>query len=289
MSLRYLKERILWRSDIWLPLIAVGLSLLVLWLIHPLSAPFHFNAGHDFMILYGSASALHDHKNPYNRSILLPYIEKTGIPRFALVSGDGQLSQPYVYPPLFAWLAIPLTYLSPSSALLVWRVISAVGIFAGTYGLTAPLRAEAAIFGTRLRRLVLAALVLLAPMTVYGLYWGNPVALVYTALGCAVWALARGERWADITAGALMTVTLLKPQLALPLAVLAVACFLHESGAGERWRRIGFGFFGMCLFLLLLDLLATGPTLLVEWPRAILLLSQLAQFQPDMPSLLGLF
>ena len=276
------------RAGIWPLLLALALSVLVLWLLRPLTDPLQANAGHDFMIIYGAARVLRDHRNPYDPAILLPYVHMTGIPLNYLLNGSHQLDQPYAYPPLVAWLVVPLTYLSPPAALFVWRLIESAGMLAGTYGMTAPFRNMSAIFSTRPRRLAFACLVLAAPMTVYGLYWGNPVALVYAALGGAVWALARGETWSDIAAGALMSVTLLKPHLALPLAILAAGCFLQGGDAWQRRRRVGYGFLGAILLLLAIDLLATGPMLLLDWPRSILFLSHLAQSQGDMPSLLGL-
>jgi hypothetical protein len=266
---------------------ALGVTLLVVWLVRPAANFLHPNTGHDFMLIYAAANALRHAQNPYDPATLLHYTLMAGMPLHFLVS-SGQFDQPYVYPPVFAWLALPLTHLGPSRALLVWRVLSAGAVLAGTYGLTAPWRQTAAVFATRWRRLVLALVVTAAPLTLYGLYWGNPVLLVYAAMGGWVWALSRQQQRWDVAAGVLMSVALLKFQLALPLAALAAFCLIRGEDAWARRRRVAYGFVGACACWLALDLLVTSPALLLAWPRSILDLSHITQQFPDMPSLLGL-
>src|SRR5262249_54074396 len=78
--------------------------------------------GHDFLLLYAAAHALRDHHNPYDAAIFLRYAQAAGVPSIYLADRAHRLSQPYVYAPLFAWLVMPLTYLKPLTALLVWRI-----------------------------------------------------------------------------------------------------------------------------------------------------------------------
>ncbi len=290
MSVRFpwKKVRTFARLSRWLLLLSLGLSMLALWLMYPLAVALSANAGHDFFLVLAAAKALHDHQNPYDPFVIVRYAHASGMPLGYLITQAHQPKQPYVYPPLLAWLVTPLTYINPAQALAVWRVLSSGAILVGTYGLTAPWSKQAQIFDPRTRRLLLGVLVLLAPVTVFALYWGNPVALVYGALGAGIWALARNQAWSDIVAGALMSVTLLKPQLALPLAVLAALCFLQDADAWQRrWRMLS-GFVGATALLLLLDLLVTGPQMLLDWPGSILYLAHLSNGQPDMPSLMGL-
>lgn len=276
------------RAGLWSLLLALGLSIALLWTLQPLEHGYAPNAGHDFILLYAAAHAIRDHHNPYDPATLLRYAHMSGMRIIYLVDRSHHMNQPYVYPPLFAWLVIPFTFLSPARALVAWRVVCALGVFAGTYGLTAPWRNEVGVLRTRTRRLLFAGLSVVAPVTIYGLYWGNPVELVYAAMGGWVWLLSRRGKWTDVAAGVLMSVSLLKPQLALPVAALSAGCFLWGADAMRRRWRVAKGFFGASVLLLLLDLLVTGPALLLAWPRSILYLARMTDTQSDMPSLLGL-
>ena len=274
---------------VWGLLLALGLNALLLASLRSLAVANAPNRGHDFLLLYSAAHALRDHQNPYDPSTMLRYAQASGLPLLYVVDGSGRLNQPYVYPPLFGWLVSPLTLLRARQALLVWRVFSAACVFAGTYGLSAAWRDEVSLVRTRARRLLVSGLSMVAPVTVYGLYWGNPVLLVYGAMGGWVWLLSRRGKRTDLAAGALMSVALLKPQLALMLALFSAACFLRGEGARQRMRSVGKGFAGAALVLLALDLLTTGPgLLLVDWPRSVRSLAGMTSLQPDMPSLLGL-
>ena len=53
-----------------------------------------------------------------------------------------------------------------------------------------------------------------------------------------MWALRRGHARSDVLAGALMTGALLKPQLAFPLAIIAVFCLVQGPDAWVRRRRV---------------------------------------------------
>ena len=269
-------------------LLWLGLLLLALVMIYSQAGVVEPNAGHDFILLLSAAQAIRGNLSPYDPFVIVHFASLDGVPLYHLLNG-GRATQPYVYPPLFAWLVQPFTHLNTVSALWLWRALSACAIFLGTYGLALTWRKESDLFSTRSRRLMIAALVTLAPLSVYGLYWGNPAALVYAALGVAIWALTRNQARFDVIAGVIMTVLLLKPQLALPLGLLAALCFLQGSDAWQRRRRVFAGFVGATVLLLAADLLVTGPQMLLDWPRSILYLEQFSNGQPDMPSLIGLF
>jgi hypothetical protein len=135
---------------------------------------------------------------------------------------------------------------------------------------------------------MLAAVVTLSPLTMYVIYWGNPVVLSYAAMGGWIWALNRNDRRGDILAGGLMLGALLKPQLTVPLALAAVWCLVRGSNTGSRRKRIALAFAATSGCALLVDILATGPGMLVAWVESVRLLSGMVYLQPDMPSLIGL-
>jgi Glycosyltransferase family 87 len=269
---------------------AILFSLATLRMLFSLANTHHLNAGHDFRILYAAAVTLRLHQNPYDPAVLLPHIIATGLPRLFLVDANGVLNQPYVYPPIFAWFVIPLTYLSPTRALLVWRILSALCVFAGTLGLTAAWNSTSGLrpFGSRTHQVLLAALLVCSPVAVYVYYWGNPTVLVYAAMGGWSWLLTRNRPLADTLAGVVMTLALLKPQLALPLAALATFSLIRGPGATTRRWCIARAFGVACVALLGLSALLVGPTLLLDWPRSVAYLSGMIYTQPDMPSLIGL-
>lgn len=275
------------RVTLWL-LACLTLSLISLWLLRPILNQVHQNTGHDFILLYAASQALRAHQNPYDLNVFLNQASAAGIPRNFLIY-HGQMNQPYVYPPLFAWLITPLTYFAPLRALLIWRVFSLACIFVGTLGLEAAWTATPGgwVFASRFNRIILAALVTTSPMALYGVYWGNPVVVAYAAMGGWVWALSRNRPRTDILAGILMTGALLKPQLTVPLAVLAALCLIQGTDARSRRTRVALSFAAAAVALLVLDVVLTGPDLLVAWPQSVLYLSGQIYTQPDMPSLIG--
>ncbi len=268
--------------------IALAASLLNLPPLLAIANHVHANTGHDFLLVFAAAAAIRDHQNPYDAATFLRYALATGIPRVLLVNSQGVLGQPYVYPPLFAWLVIPLTSLSPHSALFVWRIVCMGSIALGTMGLMTPWARERAsgVLASRANRLLLAALVTTSPMAFYCIYWGNAVAISYAAIGASVWALSQRSQRADVLAGVLMAGALLKPQLTLPLALLGVVCLARGKNFSTRVKRIALGLGVTTGLLLVLDVLVTGPALLLAWPGAVRSLTTVPQ--PDMPSLAGL-
>src|SRR5262249_43759528 len=115
----------------WAFAAALMLSLVALWLLIPLMNSWNINAGHDFLLLYAAPTAWSTEKTPSNHTILPQQAPPAGIPSRYLLA-DGRLNQPYVYPPLFAWLVSPLTNLAPQTALFAWRLLSAASVFLGT-------------------------------------------------------------------------------------------------------------------------------------------------------------
>lgn len=270
-----------------------GAAVLALALLPALAylAPMQLeNAGHDFFLLYAAARILHAHHNPYDAALMLREAVSVGLHRTYLVDHQtGDMNQPYVYAPLVAWLIGPLTLLDPTPALILWRMLSLASVFVGTLGVLAPWANSTShrLFAPLRNRLLVATLVTISPLTLYGLYWGNLALVVYGAMGGWLWLLSRNHPRADVLAGAVMSAALLKPQLALPLAGLAFLCLVRGPDAAPRRRHILVGLLASSAGLLLLDVLATGVDLLVAWPQSVLYLSRMALDQTDMPSLIG--
>ena len=275
------------RRSTLLLIVSLAASFLGVWALYPLTFPVQTNIGHDFKLLYAAAQMMRAHQNPYDA---VAFLHRVVADNVQYVASHGQLTQPYVYPPLFAWGVIPLTYLSSQEALLAWQILSLVCVFLGTLALTSlwAFTPGARFFANRANRVILAALTATAPITLYAVYWGNPVVLVYGAMGGWVWALRRGHARSDVVAGTLMTGALLKPQLALPLAIIAVFCLVQGPDAWVRRRRVALSFGITLVALLTLDLLFTGPSLLLAWRQSVMSLSQMIFYQTDMPSLPGL-
>jgi Glycosyltransferase family 87 len=246
------------------------------------------NAGHDFRLIYSAAHALWLHHNPYDPGVFAKQALDDGMPRQYPLD-KGTLSQPYVYPPIFAWLLAPLTLFKLETALFLWRALSVLLVFLGTFMLIWARPSDGvAHFVSKRDCVILSAVLAASPLTAYAIYWGNPVVLVYAALGGWVYALQKRSTQWDFVAGALMGVSLLKPQLALPLALITFACFARGDDTQHRLRSIFFGFGTFIGAFLALDILVTPPSLLVAWPRSIVYLSKQLSLQPDMPSLYGL-
>src|SRR5260221_2474391 len=284
---RVLLRRI--RSSTWLLIALQILALAGLAKVYYLTFPVQSNSGHDFRLLYGAAQLMRAHQNPYDAATFQHQVVADGMP-IGYLMFHGELGQPYVYPPLFAWLVIPFTYLSILRALFAWRVLSCLCVFAGALGLTSLWDSApgARFFDGRANRVLLATLAASSPLALYAAYWGNPVVLVYCAMGLWAWALKRNNARADSLAGVLMSVALLKPQLAFPLTVFAVFCLIQGQGAWARRLRVALSFGAALVVLLALDILITGPSLLLAWPASGSTLSQLIYLQTDMPTLAGL-
>ena len=276
------------RPSTWLLMATLAASFVGVWALYPLTLPGQLVSGRDFKLLYAAAQMMRAHQNPYDAVGFLRQLVADNVPQ---VASHGQLTQPYVYPPLFAWVLIPLTSLSSQEALLAWRLLSLACVFVGTLGLTSLWASTPGVpfFESRANRVLVAALTATSPLALYAIYvWSNPVVLVYGAMGGWVWALRRGHAGSDVLAGVLMTAAFLKPQLAFPLAIIAVFCLAQGQDAWARRRRVAIGFGTTFAALLTLDLMFTGLPLLPAWRQSVVSLSRLIFYQSDMPSLAGL-
>jgi hypothetical protein len=124
--------------------------------------------------------------------------------------GQGFYWSPFLNPPPLVWLATPFTLVPFSSAIVLWTGLLVAATLL-TWYLVAP--------GGRLVRAAHLALWFGLFPVAFGLMVGQPVALVAVAVaGC--WWLAERDR--PVLAGVVLSVTTIKPQVALlvPLCLL---------------------------------------------------------------------
>jgi glycosyl transferase family 87 len=127
--------------------------------------------------------------------------------------GDGER---FLSPPPAAWLLVPLTLVGPGAAFFVWLFLS-VAALAGAWWLAAP-------GAGRLRVLWLLGAAAWYPV-LYSLSLGQPVILVLLGV-VACWRLAEAGK--PYLAGAVLSLSVLKPQVAIAVPVVLLV-------AG-RWR-----------------------------------------------------
>ena len=143
----------------------------------------------------------------------------------------------FVSPPPFAWLVLPLASLGPAVATYAWLVISAAAL-AVAWWVAAP-------GGGPTRALWLLAAAAWYPV-LYGFSLAQPD-LVLLMLVAVAWRLAEGKR--DYAAGALLGLTVIKPQLVMLLPLVLVI-------AG-RWRIVA-AWAGVAAALAAVSLLVVG-------------------------------
>lgn len=181
-------------------------------------------------LLRSNAHALYDHMA--QREVESPMI---GGGAFSLPGQHGLL--PYFSPPWVAMLALPFTFLGDVTGGRVWSLVQLVCLAIGIAMLTSP------------RRRLVALPALASFPTVSMVLNGQLDGLVVVGLG-AWWALVRHNR--HTLAGLALTLTLVKPQLVLVLA-LFILC-------ERRWRE-GLGWLGGAAVLILATSLVDGAWL----------------------------
>jgi glycosyl transferase family 87 len=133
--------------------------------------------------------------------------------------GPGFYWSPYLNPPPLAWLATPFTLLPFPAALVAWSALL-IGAALLAWHLVAP--------GSPLVRLAYLALWLGVFPVAYGLLVGQPVVLVAASVAVAWWLMERNR---NVAAGLMLSLIVLKPQVAL----LVPACLLVAG----RYRVFG--------------------------------------------------
>jgi alpha-1,2-mannosyltransferase len=156
--------------------------------------------------------------------------------------------QPYLNPPVMAWLVLPLSFLPFLAAHVIWTLI----LFAALAGAWWLLKPE----GETPRILWLLGFLALFPAA-FSIGIGQPQALVLLALALAVRLRERGhEGWA----GAVLAAVWLKPQLAFLLPVALVGA--------RQWRML----FGLAIaggVVGAAQLVALGPSGVEQYLRVL--------------------
>ncbi len=125
--------------------------------------------------------------------------------------GPGFNPQPFISPPPLAWLVTPLLALPFAVALVFWTLLL-LGALVLTWHLLAP--------PGRLAKAAHLALMLGLFPVAFGLMVGQPGALIAAAVAASWWLMCRDRL---VLAGLVLSLTILKPQLALlvPICLLA--------------------------------------------------------------------
>jgi hypothetical protein len=229
--------------------------------------------GGDFALNVTGALVTRAAGNPYDQSQIIA-AQRTFFPRQGIRTFQDRLTKLLTwqgYPPLYFWLLQPVT-------VLPFKVIGSIWI-AALYGLMGlGFFCILGFFGWR-RRLVPTMLFMCMPQVMLQAYYGNPEALVFAVIGCALVL----QRRLPLLGGALMSLAWLKPQMGVP-AILLIALFY----VADR-RRFLLGLTLGTAGLVLVDLLATGIHPLFAWIREMRSVSQIAGGQPNMIPLVGLY
>jgi hypothetical protein len=228
------------------------------------------NLGGDFALFLSGARVMGSGGNPYDQHVLYQnerqMLRRDGVrpPAFDPFMRVGN-------PPLLFWALQPLTKVSFGPIAIAWS--------ATMYALCALAFLGCLSFLGWRRRWFPLVLYLAMPQTIYAAYYGNVDGLVVVGLGCSV-AIVRRSPFA---AGALLSLALLKPQVALAGAGL-IMLFLSTA----RLRSIA-GFFSATVLAFLLMLITTGSASIGWWLGALTRYSQRLGDQPDIASLSGLY
>ena len=226
--------------------------------------------GGDYALLLSGAEVLQSGGNPYNQQVLYR-AEKQ------LLRNDGMSAprfDPYMRvgnPPWLFWAMGPLTGASFRASAKLWSLGMYFVLALGFLGCLIRM-------GWRRKWLPLL-LFLTLPQTIYAAFYGNVDALVFAALA---WSAALTRR-RPLAAGVLLSVTFLKPQVALPGAVLIVLFLSPNRG------RVIVGFIAATIVLFVLTLGTTGFESVGWWLQALTDYSQRLGVQPDIASLSGLY
>ena len=163
-----------------------------------------YGVRNDFRLMYGAALAALRDGYPHLYDLAAQKAAVEGL-------GRGFYWSPYLNPAPLAWLATPFTLLPFGVAIWLWTavLVAAAGL---TWWLAAP--------GSGLARYAHLALFVGLFPTAFGLMVGQPAALVAAAVALSWWLASRKH---DTVAGLVLSVMVIKPQLALlvPLCLLA--------------------------------------------------------------------
>jgi hypothetical protein len=226
----------------------------------------------DYTMFVSAAQVLKSGADPYNPSVLYSAEARMMHRLGRSMTTGSQKSQVRVgNPPLLYWAMRPLTGASfvPAAlaSLLGLYVLSAVGFLA-------TLR----YFGWN-KTVLPTFIFLLMPQVVLGAFYGNPIGIVFAAIGLSV-PLSRRH---PALAGALLSLAWLKPPVALPIVLLLGLFHVRTP------RAFAAGFWVASLGLLLLTIVTAGAPSMGLWIHGLLRYSNDMAIQPDVISLDGLY
>src|SRR2546425_1596202 len=154
----------------------------------------------DFRLIYGAA--LDGWNNGY------AHLYDLAAQKAAVESlGPGAYWSPFLNPPTLAWIATPFLAIPFEAALFLWTLLIAAAALLA-WRLVAP--------GDGLIRAAHLALFLGLFPTAFGLMVGQPVALVAAAVAGSWWLAERNK---PVIAGLVMSLTAIKPQVALLIPI----------------------------------------------------------------------
>ena len=154
----------------------------------------------DFRLMYGAALAGLRDGYPHLYDLAAQKAAVEGL-------GPGFYWSPFLNPAPLAWLATPFILLPFGIAIWLWTAVL-VGAAALAWWLAAP--------GSGVARYAHLALFLGLFPTAFGLMVGQPAALVAAAVALTWWLASRRH---DVAAGLVLSVIVIKPQLALLVPV----------------------------------------------------------------------
>ncbi len=247
-------------------------------------ALFHFNPaggtwGADFRVFYSAAVVIARGGNPYHQATIVAVEQQVRRSQAAPAAGSN-----YAYLPLVAWALMPLTALP---FLAAWACFTGLGVSLTGISLWALARK----LGWRHPAIAVTTVPLLW-VSLWGYLLGQFDALLLAALTGALLSRLCGR---GFTAGAVLGLAWVKPQLLLPAVPLVILSFWPARGASLRCLG---GFLTTSLALLVLGMAVT-PGLLLPWwrylqefavavPQTQLALAGLSGLTADVPRSWGL-
>jgi hypothetical protein len=224
----------------------------------------------DFSHTYAAVRVLSFGHNPYD-------YHRLSHAQHALLSQAGLPVQPQSTALLvgtstfYLWLLRPIISLPFQMVAIAWML--------STYALIGfVFLALLRHFGWR-RRGLPAIMFLVSPAAALGIFYGNMIALTFAAVAGAFPLLRRYP----ILAGIILSISVLKLQVGLPLVGLIVLFHAPHKG------RVVAGFLAAFFARQLLTTVVLGPEYQKWWLQSLLNFSTTMQLQPNLASLTGLY
>jgi hypothetical protein len=168
--------------------------------------------------------------------------------RYTTDPAEPLAAGPVVYPPIFAWLNLPLTLPPPPVGFELWTLVNLLALGWLAFRTAQVLRGVP-------WALVFLALLVTVPVA-QGLIVGQPTILLACALGECYLALREGR---DLRGGLWLSVLLLKPQYALLIGPILIW--------KRRWSAVGGAALG-CAAIVLISVALVGPEALRGFPNS---------------------